>query len=115
MVTSKKINRVLTMKALMVVLMTYKIKNGFSIRQVAGTCVAVPTGSGAGNILVTLSDTAAFLWNLLIEAKRLEDIIARIIEEYEVDHETAIKDAICFIDYLKTNNLLEAEEDQAAY
>lgn len=90
--------------------MKYRTKDGFNLRQIAGTWVAVPTGSRASetSALVTLSDTAVFLWNLLSDGISYEEIIEKITEDYEIDEQTARKDLDIFLEYLKTNNLLEA-------
>lgn len=87
----------------------YKIKDGFATRQIAGTWVAVPTGSRAAEtgVVVTLSDTAVFLWKLLVEGIQLDDIILKITEEYALDKQTAKNDLDKFLENLKANNLLE--------
>lgn len=89
--------------------MKLKIKDGFTTRQIVGTWVAVPTGSRASttSVLVTLSDTAVFLWNLLAEGTPHDDIILKITEEYELDAQTAKSDLDKFLDYLEMHNLLE--------
>lgn len=89
--------------------MIYKLKDGYTLRQIAGTWVAVPTGSRAeaNSALVTLSDTAVYLWNLLLEGVQPDDIITKITEEYEIDAQTAKNDLDKFLEHLKTNNLLE--------
>lgn len=89
--------------------MKYRIKDGFTIRQIAGTWVAVPNGSRATDtsVLVTMSDTAVFLWNLLIEEIGIDQMIMKITTEYEIDEQTAQKDLDRFLMYLNNNNLLE--------
>lgn len=92
--------------------MSVKIKDGFNLRQIAGTWVAVPTGSRAAetSVLVTLSDTAVFLWNLLAEGVPYEEIIAKMTEDYEIDGQAARNELDKFIEHLKATNLLEAQD-----
>lgn len=87
----------------------HKIKDGFNLRQVAGTWVAAPVGSRAleTRALFTLSDTAVFLWNLLAEGVPYEEIVARITEDYELDGQAAKIELDSFLDNLKVNKLLE--------
>ena len=89
-----------------------KIKDGFMLRQVAGTWVAAPTGSRAAETraLFTLSDTAVFLWNLLVEGIPHQEIIAKMTEEYEIDGQAAKQELDKFIGRLEDNNLLEARD-----
>ena len=43
--------------------MNMKIKEGFLLRQVSGQVVVLPTGNELDlNMMITLNDTGAFLW-----------------------------------------------------
>ena len=79
-----------------------KIVKEFILREIAGECVLVPTGATTQefNGLITLSDTARFIWEHIEQAESLEDMVQKILEEYELDEETARKDAIAFISQL---------------
>ena len=79
-----------------------KIVKEFILREIAGECVLVPTGATTQefNGLITLSDTARFIWEHIEQADSLEDMVQKILEEYEIDEETARKDAIAFIGQL---------------
>lgn len=79
-----------------------KIVKEFILREIAGECVLVPTGATTQefNGLITLSDTARFIWEHIEQAESLEDMVQKILEEYEIDEETARKDAIAFISQL---------------
>ena len=79
-----------------------KIVKEFILREIAGECVLVPTGATTQefNGLITLSDTARFIWEHIEQADSLEDMVQKILEEYEIDEETARKDAIAFISQL---------------
>lgn len=76
-----------------------KIAKEFILREIAGECVLVPTGATTQefNGLITMSDTARFIWENMEKAESLEEMIQMILEEYEIDEETAKKDAIGFI------------------
>ena len=65
-----------------------KIVKEFILREIAGECVLVPTGATTQefNGLITLSDTARFIWEHIEQAESLE--------------ETARRDAIAFISQL---------------
>ena len=79
-----------------------KIAKEFILREIAGECVLVPTGATTQefNGLITMSDTARFIWENMEKAESLEEMIQMILEEYEIDEETAKKDAIGFISQL---------------
>ena len=73
-----------------------KIKEGFVLRTICGQSVV--SGEGTANVnfskLVSLNDSAAYLYKkvqgLEFTAETLADLL---LAEYEVDRETALKDA----------------------
>ena len=70
-----------------------KIKE-FVLREIAGESILVPVGKTTlkFNGMITLSETAAFIWKHLEEAASQEELIGMLREEYEVDEETAETD-----------------------
>ena len=89
--------------------MTLKLKNDFILRRIVDTWVAVPIGSNAPNTssLLTLSDTAAFLWNLIVEGYDYETIISKTVAEYDIDESTAKDDIEKFIETLRSHDILD--------
>ena len=79
-----------------------KIAKEFILRDIAGECVLVPTGATTQefNGLITLSDTARFIWENIEKVDSLQEMLAKILEEYGIDEETAAKDAVQFIGQL---------------
>ena len=73
-----------------------KIKEGFVLRTICGQNVV--SGEGTANVnfskLVSLNDSAAYLFKAVgqedFTPERLADLLTK---EYEVDRETALKDA----------------------
>lgn len=85
-----------------------KLKNGFVLREVAGKCVAVPTGTNINfNGMITLNGTAKVLWDCLEKGAEIEDLAKALLTEYDVDRETAEKHAAAFVEKLKGLNFLE--------
>ncbi len=86
-----------------------KIKEGFVIREVAGTIVAVPTGELANEFheMITLTEAAKFVWELLQkEDLNEEEITQRLIERYKIDRERAKADTQKFVENLKVAKVL---------
>ncbi|MBR5773790.1 MAG: PqqD family protein [Clostridia bacterium] len=86
-----------------------KIKDGYLIREIAGAYVVVPAGEQVAefNGLMTLNETAAFIWNVLVAGAEEEDIVAAIVAEYEVDEAIARNDVKKVIELLKSYNVFE--------
>lgn len=92
-----------------------KIAKEFILRDIAGECVLVPTGATTQefNGLITLSDTAKFIWENIEKVDSLDEMINAILEEYEIDKETAAKDAVGFISQLlQTGFVVTTKEDK---
>ncbi len=84
-----------------------KIKPGFILKTVAGETVALPTqGTTNLDLMITLNDTGRFLWEKLAEDVQLEDLVAALLQEYEVDEATARAAVEDFVAKLKENDFL---------
>lgn len=73
-----------------------KRKDGFILREVCGEKVIVGEGLGAIDFgkLISLNDTAAWIWNKAGEQVDFtaESLAEALCEEYEVTHEVALAD-----------------------
>ena len=54
-----------------------------------------------------MSESAKVLWDLLKNDASIDDLVNKLLSEYEIDEETARRDTLEFIDSLKKNNILE--------
>ena len=68
-----------------------KVKGGFILRKIGSKYMAVPVGERTRDVhgMVALNETGAFIWQLLEEDRTEEEVIEKILEEYDVDRETA--------------------------
>ena len=66
-----------------------KTNGEYMLREIAGEAVLIPTGSASQKLngMIELTDSAAFIWKQVDTAKDLEEIVARVREEYEVEEE----------------------------
>jgi len=94
-----------------------KIAKEFILRDIAGECVLVPTGATTQefNGLITLSDTARFIWENLEKVDSFEELITAVLNEYEIDKETASKDAIEFINSLGMMGYIECSKKDRSW
>ena len=85
-----------------------KIKEGYILSLVAGENVVLPTGDDLDlSIMITLNDTAKFLWEQLQEDKTEEDLLQAVIANYEdVDAEEAKQFISEFVNNLKEHDFL---------
>ncbi len=86
-----------------------KIKEGFLLREVAENYIVVAVGSAVKefNGIITLNESAAYLWKQLQEDKTEEQLVDLLLAEYEVSEEQAKLDVNKFVEKLKGANLLD--------
>ena len=68
-------------------------------RNIAGEIVLVPAGQTAEefNGMITLTESGDFIWEHLEEARDFNHLVELILEEYDIDKETAAQDASAFL------------------
>ena len=72
-----------------------KLKSGFVLREVCGQKVIVAEGLGAVDFgkLLSLNDTAAFLWQTAQEGNfTIESLAETLCNQYNIDNDTAKAD-----------------------
>ena len=87
-----------------------KVKKGFKLRNVCGEYIVV--AEGVENIdfsrVISLNDSAAYLWqNIHDKDFTADDMAAVLLEEYEIDKETATKDSENLIAQWKDAGMVE--------
>lgn len=86
-----------------------KIKNGFAKRKIADSNIVVPVGTAAKdfNGMITLNESGSFFWDCMTSDTTEDEVIKKVLKEYDVDEATARRDIEKFISMLEENNLLE--------
>ena len=85
-----------------------KLKDGFVLRSVAGETVVVPTGGDLNlNMMITLNDTGKFLWERLEKGAEEAELVAALLQEYDVDKETAEAHVAQFVKKLNENGFIK--------
>ena len=87
----------------------------FILREVADEYILIPTGKTTEefNGIISLTETAAFIYNHIEEADSFEALINMITSEYNVDKETAAKDAYVFINHMISTSQTERKTGNA--
>lgn len=85
-----------------------RLKDGFILRSVAGQSVVLPTGGDLDlNMMITLNETGAFLWEHLEAETTEENLVVALLAEYDVDEQTAKNAVSAFVKKLNDNGFLE--------
>ncbi len=86
-----------------------KIKDDFILRKVADSYVVVPVGSMTLNFngIINLNETGAFLFGVLQKGAKEQELLEKMLDEYDVSVEKAKSDIDDFISKLKEADILE--------
>ncbi len=85
-----------------------RVKEGFVIREIAGSVVVVPTGDLLKEYrgMLTLNEAGKFIWELLEQERTLEEISAKLAEKYQIDKEKATANTEAFLNTLRAKKIL---------
>lgn len=94
-----------------------KIAKEFILREIAGESVLVPTGDTTQefNGLITLTDTAKFIWEHVEKVDSFEELLNLMLDEYDVDRETLERDAYLFVNQLIGTGFVELTKEDKSW
>lgn len=87
-----------------------KIKEGYKIRNIAGESVIVSVGTLDVNLtkVISLNATSVWLWEQLIGKEfDTEQVADLLVENYDIDRDTALTDSKVWVEALDKAGLLE--------
>lgn len=86
-----------------------KLREEYKIREMAGEHVVIMQGRYGADMtrVISLNESAVYLWNSL-QGREFEvaDVAILLTERYEIDAETALRDASAWVDRLKECHLV---------
>lgn len=77
----------------------YAHKSQFAARTVGNEKVLVPLKKSIAqmNSMYTLNEVGAFIWDSIYEQTTSDELVSAIVDEFEIDSETARRDVAQFI------------------
>ena len=86
-----------------------RFKEEYKVRSMAGENVVIMQGAAGSDMtrIISLNDTSLLLWNAL-QGKEFEvaDVAAILVEEYEIDADTAERDAKAWVEKIQECGLV---------
>ena len=85
-----------------------ELKKKFVLRNIVGETILVPLGQNneAFNGLISINELGKFIWENIESAKDKEELLQRILDEYEVDKDIAKADLDEFLGKLKAVDII---------
>lgn len=85
-----------------------KLKREFVLREIAGDTLLVPAGKTAldMNGMITLNEVAADIWRMLPDAKDEDEIVRRILNDYDATEAQVRRDVAAFLNRLRELGIL---------
>ena len=85
-----------------------EMKLDFVLREIAGDLLLVPAGKTALDLngMIILNEVGGEVWKLLPKVADEEELISRLLEEYDVEEAVLRKDVEAFLGELRALNIL---------
>lgn len=85
-----------------------KIKKDFIMREIDGEYLLIPANATAleFNGIITVNEVGAFIWSQLPVCETEDQLVEALLQEYEVDEQTARTDLTEFLAVFRQANLL---------
>ncbi len=85
-----------------------KIKLDFVLREIAGDILLVPAGKTALDLngMLTLNEVGAEIWKMLPEVENEEEIVERLLRDYDAEPAQVREDVSAFLDRLRGLGIL---------
>ena len=80
-----------------------KINQNFLLKKIAGNDVVVPVGEAGKKLngMITLkNDSSVYLWKCFEEDVQPEEVVEKVVKEFNIDRDTAFRYVNGFIDKL---------------
>jgi Coenzyme PQQ synthesis protein D (PqqD) len=86
-----------------------KRKDDFLLENVGGQDLLIPLGSKVLDIngMVVLNPTGRFIWELLAEDRSLEELVAAVVEQFDVEADRAGADVRAFVNDLSREGWID--------
>jgi len=86
-----------------------KIKGEYLLREVVGETILIPVGKTAleYNGMIIINETGAFIWKALMDGMNEQELLNKMVEEFDVKLDEASADLNEFLLYLKNVGLVE--------
>ena len=85
-----------------------KFKKEFMLREIVGETILIPMGDNNNhfNGIITINELGKFIWENLESSKDEEELLHKILEEYEVEEKEAKEDLDEFLDKLRQVDII---------
>lgn len=86
-----------------------KIKEGFVMRRVAGQAVVIAVGKASETFhgMINLNDSGSCIWEGIEAGLDAEAIADKIVREFDIDHQTALRDTQEMLEQMRVQGILE--------
>ena len=86
-----------------------KASTGFILRNLAGEYVVMPAGDNIGAFggAILMNELSAFVWEQLRVSVSRDELLARILDRYEVEEKTAAADLDALLAEMKRMGIIE--------
>ena len=95
----------------------FKASENMLLREIAGEHLLIPVGEIAMSVhgMISLSESGLLLWKKLQQECLETDLVDCILNEYDIDRETAAADVHEFLEKIKNIGIIEVRNIEGEY
>lgn len=85
-----------------------KIKSDFILSEIDGEYIVVTVAHSQEdfNGAITLNESGKLMWEQMEDGFTIDMLVDKVLEDYDIDRKTAIRDVTEFVDMLKNHNII---------
>lgn len=86
-----------------------RVKAEFAVRKIAGDYILIPMGEMALSFsgFITTNEVGVFIWECLQKEISEEELLEKVLAEFEITEEIATADIRAFLEHAKSLGLME--------
>lgn len=85
-----------------------KLKDGFVLKNIIDEWIVMPVGSNVKKFknAIILNDVSVFMWKQLAKSVSYDELMQSVLDEYDIDKESAAGDLDKFLEQLRSLDIL---------
>jgi hypothetical protein len=83
-----------------------KLEGSYVIKKIGRHIIAFTVRAGKVEKIIRLNPTAEFIWRILENGCTKQELVDRVVKEYNITTDRAVEDVNIFIELLHHHNLL---------
>lgn len=89
-----------------------KLNPNYAVKNMLGETILIPIGEAIEGFhgMISMNEVASFMFEHMEECENYDEMVKLVLDEFDIDEETAKKDVYGFLDTLKQTGFIAKDE-----